>query len=148
MLNRNLIGKKYSGFFTITEESIKFYSKATGQTDPIYFDRNRAVKCGYKGIVCPPTFLTVAFNCSVMEQDSLNQYVDDLKIKIENMLHAEQEFNYEQLVFGGDSLTIQTEIIDMYDKKNGLMQYCVFESRFFNQNNNQIATSKFTIVIR
>ena len=60
MLDRSLIGKKYSPvIFTITDQRLKFFSKATAQTDPIYFDHENAVKQGYKGIVCPPTFLIV-----------------------------------------------------------------------------------------
>ena len=60
MLDRNLIGKKYDPVtFTVTDQRLRFFAKATGQTDPIYFDHETAVSEGYNGIVCPPTFLFV-----------------------------------------------------------------------------------------
>ena len=38
MLNRNLIGKTYEPvIFRVTDQRLKFFAKATGQTDPIYF---------------------------------------------------------------------------------------------------------------
>ena len=43
---------------------------------------------------------------------------------------------------------METEIIDMYDKKDGLLQFCVLESRFINQNNIHIGTLKYTVVVR
>ena len=145
MLDRTLIGKKYSPtIFSITDQRIRFFAKATGQTDPIYFDQESAVKQGYKGIVCPPTFLIIVG----MEQEPPYQYIEDLNVRIERILHAEQEFSYGELVFEGDTLKMETEIIDMYDKKDGLLQFCVLESRFINQNSNHVGTMKHTIVVR
>jgi acyl dehydratase len=83
-----------------------------------------------------------------MEKEDPYQYIKDLNVKIERILHAEQDFIYEELVFEGDTLTMETEIIDMYDKKDGLLQFCVLESRFINQNNIHIGTLKYTVVVR
>ena len=145
MLNRNLIGKTYDPvIFRITEQRLKFFAKATGQTDPIYFDHDIAVSQGHKGIVCPPTFLIVVG----MEQKNPFQFLGDLEIKIERMLHAGQEFIYEEIVYEGDKLRMDTKIIDMYDKKEGLLQFCILESKFTNQNSTHVATLKNTIVVR
>ena len=145
MLNRNLIGKTYEPvIFLVTEQRLKFFAKATGQTDPIYFDHDIAVSKGHKGIVCPPTFLIVVG----MEQKNPFQFLGDLNIKIERMLHAGQEFIYEDIVYEGDKLRMDTEIIDMYDKKEGLLQFCILESKFTNLNSTIVATIKNTIVVR
>ena len=145
MLNRNLIGKTYEPvIFRVTDQRLKFFAKATGQTDPIYYDHDIAVSQGHKGIVCPPTFLIVVG----MEQKNPFQFLEDLDIKIERMLHAGQEFIYEEIVYEGDKLRMDTEIIDMYDKKEGLLQFCNLESKFTNQNSKHIATLKNTIVAR
>ena len=145
MLNRNLIGKTYDPvIFRITDQRLKFFAKATGQTDPIYYDHDIAVSQGHKGIVCPPTFLIVVG----MEQKNPFQFLGDLEIKIERMLHAGQEFIYEEIVYEGDKLRMDTKIIDMYDKKEGLLQFCILESKFTNQNSTHVATLKNTIVVR
>ncbi len=145
MLNRNLIGKTYEPvIFRVTDQRLKFFAKATGQTDPIYFDHDIAVTQGHRGIVCPPTFLIVVG----MEQKNPFQFLEDLDVKIERMLHAGQEFIYEEIVYEGDKLRMDTKIIDMYDKKEGLLQFCNLESKFTNQNSKHIATLKNTIVAR
>ena len=145
MLNRNLIGKTYEPvIFRITDQRLKFFAKATGQTDPIYFDHDIAVSQGHKGIVCSPTFLIVVG----MEQKNPFKFLEDLDVKIERMLHAGQEFIYEEIVYEGDKLRMDTKIIDMYDKKEGLLQFCNLESKFTNQNSKHIATLKNTIVAR
>ncbi len=145
MLNRNLIGKTYEPvIFRVIGQRLKFFAKATGQTDPIYFDHDIAVTQGHKGIVCPPTFLIAVG----MEQKNPFQFLEDLEIKIERMLHAGQEFIYEEIVYEGDKLRMEAEIIDMYDKKEGLLQFCILESKFTNQNSTLVATLKNTIVVR
>ena len=145
MLNRNLIGKTYEPvIFRITDQRLKFFAKATGQTDPIYYDHDIAISQGHKGIVCPPTFLIVVG----MEQKNPFQFLEDLDVKIERMLHAGQEFIYKEIVYEGDKLRMDTKIIDMYDKKEGLLQFCNLESKFTNQNSKHIATLKNTIVAR
>tara|TARA_Y100001960_G_scaffold132528_1_gene140730 strand:+ start:49 stop:486 length:438 start_codon:yes stop_codon:yes gene_type:complete len=145
MLDRNLIGKKYNPvIFTVTDQRLRFFAKATGQTDPIYFDHDAALSEGYNGIVCPPTFLYAVS----MEQKYPFEFLNDLKIKIESILHAEQEFLYEKMICSGDTLTMTTEIVDMYDKKEGLLQFLILESTFIDQNNMHTATMKNTIVVK
>ena len=145
MLDRNLIGKKYNPvIFTVTDQRLRFFAKATGQTNPIYFDHDAALNKGYSGIVCPPTFLYAVS----MEQKYPFEFLKDLKIKIESILHAEQEFFYEKMICSGDTLTMTTEIVDMYDKKEGLLQFLILESTFIDQNNMHTATMKNTIVVK
>ena len=145
MLNRNLIGKVYKPLtFKITGQRLKIFAKATGQTDPIYFDHEAAIMQGHKGIMCPPTFLIVVG----MEQKKPFQFLEDLEIKIERILHAGQEFNYEEIVYEGDKLVMETKIIDMDDKKEGTLQFCVLQTKFKNQNSIHVATLENTIVVR
>ena len=67
---------------------------------------------------------------------------------IRDRLHAEQEFLYEKMICSGDTLTMITEIVDMYDKKDGLLQFFILESKFIDQNNMHTATMKNTIVVK
>ena len=145
MLNRNLIGKTYEPvIFRVTDQRLKFFAKATGQTDPIYYDHDIAISQGHKGIVCPPTFLIIVG----MEQKNPFQFLEDLDVKIERMLHAGQEFIYEEIVYEGDKLRMDTKLIDIYDKKEGLLQFCNQESKITNQYSKHVATLKNTIVVR
>ena len=41
---------------SLSRAQLKFFAKATGQTNPIYFGQAAALKAGYPDIVAPPTW--------------------------------------------------------------------------------------------
>ena len=57
MLNKSLINKSYPPVeFDIEKQRVKFFSKVTGQTDPVYFDEKAAQKKGYPSLLAPLLF--------------------------------------------------------------------------------------------
>jgi len=145
MLNRSLIGKKYpSVVFNVEKQRLKFFAKATGQTDPLYFDETYAVDQGHPSLLAPLTFLTTV----AMEQEKPYQYLEDLNIKMGRLLHARQRYSYHAPVYAGDTITMDSEIADMYDKKEGTLQFVVFKSHFTNQKQNKVAEASSTLVVR
>ena len=59
MLDHNLIGKTYPEIlFSVEKQRLKFFAKATQQTDLIYFDEDFAKTKGHRSILAPLTFLT------------------------------------------------------------------------------------------
>ena len=145
MLDRSLINKSYPPIiFDVEKQRVKFFSKATGQTDPVYFDEDVAKEKGFPSLLAPPTFLTTVSH----EKKNPYQYLHDLYIDIKNILHAGQSYKYHHLVFAGDQITMESKIKDMYDKKNGILQFIEFESIFLNQDKKLIAESLSTLVIR
>ena len=145
MLNKSLINKTYPPIiFDIEKQRVKFFSKATGQTDPVYFDEDIAIEKGFPSLLAPPTFLTTVSH----EQKNPYQYLHDLSIDMKNVLHAGQSYKYHDLVFAGDQITMESKIKNMYDKKNGSLQFIEFESIFLNQNKKLTVESLSTLVIR
>ncbi|MAI87402.1 MAG: acyl dehydratase [Candidatus Marinimicrobia bacterium] len=145
MLDRSLIDKTYPPIiFDIEKQRVKFFSKATGQTDPVYFDEDAAKERGFPSLLAPPTFLTTVSH----EQKNPYQYLHDLSIDMKNVLHAGQSYKYHDLVFAGDQITMESKIKNMYDKKNGSLQFIEFESIFLNQNKKLTVESLSTLVIR
>jgi acyl dehydratase len=145
MLNRSLIGKKYPPVvFNVKKQRLKFFVKATGQTDPLYFDETYAVDQGHPSLLTPPTFLTTV----AMEQENPYQYLEDLNIKMGRLLHARQMYSYHEPVYAGDTITMDSEIADMYDKKEGILQFVVIKSHFTNQKQNKVAEASSTLVVR
>ena len=145
MLNRSLIGKKYPPVvFNVEKQRLKFFVKATGQTDPLYFDETYAVDQGHPSLLAPPTFLTTV----AMEQENPYQYLEDLNIKMGRLLHARQRYSYHALVYAGDTITMDSKIADMYDKKEGTLQFVVFKSHFTNQKQSKVAEASSTLVVR
>ena len=145
MLDRSFINRTYPPIiFEVEKQRVKFFSKATGQTDPTYFDEDFAKKKGFPSLLVPPTFLTTVSH----EQKNPYQYLHDLSVDMKNILHAGQNYKYHHLVFAGDKITMESTIKDMYDKKNGSLQFVEFESIFLNQNKKLVAESLSTLVIR
>ena len=145
MLNRALIGKKYPPVvFNVEKQRLKFFAKATGQTDPLYFDEAYAVDQGHPSLLAPPTFLTTVS----MEQEKPYQYLEDLNIKMERLLHAKQMYSYHAPVYADDTITMDSKIADMYDKKEGTLQFVVFKSHFTNQKQSKVAEASSTLVVR
>ena len=145
MLNKSLINKTYPTIiFDIEKQRVKFFSKATGQTDLVYFDEYVAKENGFPSLLAPPTFLTTVSH----EQKNPYQYLHDLSIDMKNVLHAGQSYKYHDLVFAGDQITMESKIKDIYNKKNGMLQFIEFESIFLNQNKKLTVESLSTLVIR
>ncbi len=48
----------------------------------------------------------------------------------------------------GDEIRMKYKIDDIYDKKNGLITFIAFRSKYINQNNIKVAESVSTLVIR
>ena len=145
MLDRSLINKNYPTVkFDVEKQRLKFFAKATGQTDPIYFDEIIAREKGFPSILAPPTFLTTV----AYEQNNPNQYIYDLSVNMKDVLHAGQIYKYHSLVFAGDIITMNSKIKDMYDKKNGSLEFVEFESLYTNQNGKLVVESFSTLVIR
>ena len=85
MLDQDLIGKTYPEIvFSVEKQRLKFFAKATQQTDPIYFDEDFAKTKGHRSILAPLTFLTTVG----YEQENPYQYLEDLVAQIKENKEA------------------------------------------------------------
>ena len=140
-----LIGKSYKTVSQeIIEEDVVFFSKTTKQEDEIFFNKKVALKKGFPQIVCPPTFL-ISIG---MKKNILAEFLKDLRVGIENILHAGQEFNFKELVFAGDTIFMKTILKNTYKKNEGKIEFCVFESKYFNQNRVEVCLINNTLLIK
>ncbi|MFB6672449.1 MaoC family dehydratase N-terminal domain-containing protein [Streptomyces sp. NPDC056390] len=121
-LDRSLIGTKSPGLVVDVERGrLRFFAKATGQTDPVYSDRQAAKAAGHRDLPVPPTFLF----CLSMEVPNPFEYLEELGIDPVTVLHGEQAFEYLAQAYAGDTLTYTTTISDIYDKKGGALEFLV-----------------------
>ena len=145
MLNRSLINKKYPPLnFNIQKQRMILFAKATGQTDPVYFDESTAKAKGYPSLIATPTFLTVVIH----EQDNPYEYLNDLSVDLGRILHVGQVYKYHEPIFADDIITMEGQIVNMFDKKDGALQFLEFESKYTNQKSVLVAESLSTMVVR
>ena len=58
MIDKRFIGHVMPAYSVDVEKGrLRFFAKATDQTDPVYWDEDAAKAAGYPGLPVPPTFL-------------------------------------------------------------------------------------------
>ena len=72
----------------------------------------------------------------------------DMGIPIPRALHGGQSFRYHRIACAGDVMTFNSEIVDIYDKKNGALEFIVQDVHITDQNAEPVADFCRTIVIR
>ena len=145
MIDKKLIGHEFEPITLSVEESrLKFVAKAIGETNPVYSDLDAAKAERHPSIPAPPTFVFM------LEIDALN--LDEI-MKLfgkdtKQLLHGEQGFVYHAPIYSGDRITVSKKVKDIYDKKDGKLEFVITENHFVNQNDVKVAETVTNYVIR
>ena len=144
MIDKTFIGKTMPAFRVAAEAGqLRFFAKATGETNPIYFDESAARDAGHPALPLPPTFL---FSLE-LEQPNTG-WREEIGIEMPRILHGEQSFIYHRLAYAGDVLHYACRIADIYDKKGGALEFVVRETRVTNQHGEHVADLRSVLVQR
>ena len=144
MLKRDQIGLRLPAFQVCADVSqLRLFAKVVGETDPLYFDESAAQAAGHPSLPLPPTFL---FSLELLQPNT--QWREHLGIDPARILHGEQSFTYHRTAYAGETLLFETRIADIYDKKGGVLEFVVKETRVSNQAGAYVADLRSTIVHR
>ncbi|MDT4879094.1 hypothetical protein FQZ97_1147360 [compost metagenome] len=145
MIDRKFIGHQLQpSVLTVDRTRLQFFAKAIGEKDPVYLDTAAAKAAGYADVPAPPTFLFAA----ELDSGANDQLLADLGIPLSKLLHGEQSFRYHRPVCAGDTVTVQSTITDIYDKKGGALEFAVKASRVTNQRSELVAELRTVLVVR
>ena len=145
MIDRKFIGYQLKpSVLTVDRTRLQFFAKAIGEKDPVYVDPAAARAAGYADVPAPPTFLFAA----ELDSGANDQLLADLDIPLAKLLHGEQSFRYFKPVCAGDTVTVQSTITDIYDKKGGKLEFAVKDSRVTNQREELVAELRTVLVVR
>lgn len=109
---------------------LKFFAKATGETDPVYFDETAARAAGHPAIPVPPTyFFSLQISCPAKRGDVFDKR-DGLGVDMAKVLHGEQGFTYHRPIHAGERITVTTTTEDIYARKGGALEFVVQTTRF------------------
>lgn len=145
MADKSLIGRELGVTTAEVEKGrLRAFAQAIGETDPVYFDEAAARDAGHRSLPVPPTFLF----CLEGEGRDVMRLLDTLQFDLGRVLHAEQEFVYHRMCYAGDTLTFDTRIADVFDKKGGALQFAVNETRVTNQHGEHVADLRCALVQR
>ena len=145
-----MIDKKWIGHelppsvLHVDRTRLQFFAKAINETSQAYTDVSAARGAGYPDLPAPPTFLFAA----EMDSGSTERLLEDMQIPLAKLLHGEQSFKYYKPVCAGDTVTVRSTISDVYDKKNGALEFIVKNSTAVNQDGERVAELRAVLVCR
>lgn len=144
-ISPSLVGKKFPAISVDVERGrLAFFAQATGQLDPIYSDREAAIAAGHPDVPAPPTFL---FGLKLVGPDPL-RWLFDLGVTMNQVLHGQQKFVYESMVYAGETVTFRSRISDLYVKKGGALEFLVLSTTASHADGTLAVTLDETLVIR
>jgi len=145
MFDKKHIGHKFEPYDVEVEKgAVRLFAKAIGETNPVNTDDKAARAAGHRSIVAPLTFIAslVALSPHYFPVAAL------LGFSEENVLHVGQEYEYFGEICVGDRLTLQETIVDIFDKKNGTLNFVISETVLRNPKGELVALSRETIMVR
>ena len=145
MIDKKWIGHQLpASVLPIERSRLQFFAKAIGETDPVYTDQAAARDAGYPDLPAPPTFLFA----TELDSGASDRLLTELEIPLAKLLHGEQSFNYHRPACVGDTVTVRSIVTDIYDKKNGALEFVVKTARAINQKDELVAELRTVIVCR
>jgi acyl dehydratase len=145
MIDKRWIGHDLpASVLPIERSRLRFFAKAIGETDPVYTDAAAAQAAGYADLPAPPTFLFAA----ELDSGVVDALLATLGIPVAKLLHGEQSFSYHAAACVGDTVTVRSRIDDIYDRKNGALEFVVKTSRATNQRDELVAEMRTVMVCR
>jgi acyl dehydratase len=145
MLDRSFIGLETAPRSVQVEAGqLRFFARATGAKDPIYFDEAAARAAGHPALPAPPTFL-FCLGSLAPEGDNI---IAKLGVDMGRVLHGEQSFTYGKPIHAGDVITLTTRISDIYDKRGGALDFIDQDTEAINQSGESVGVTRTVIVVR
>jgi acyl dehydratase len=142
-MEANAVGKTYPPFeYEVGREKVREYANAVDESNPVHHDPEAARQAGFRGVVAPPMFCVV-YSAGAMGPAILDP---DLGINLMMMVHGSQEFEWDEPVVAGDTITTEARLKDVFEK-NG-MKFYVFESRSTNQDGRTTVKGTWTNIVR
>jgi acyl dehydratase len=145
-----LIDKKHIGMkvpphsVTPTAWQLKWFAKATGETNPIYFDEAAAQEGGTARRSGATDLL---FLHGHGQGCSLSTTSRPWAVTSARCCTASRSFTYHKPVYSGDTLDFDGQVTDIYDKKNGALQFIVKDVKVSRQGE-AVCDLRTVIVIR
>jgi acyl dehydratase len=145
MIDRKNIGRILpKAVLEIETGRLRFFAKAIGETHPVYTDEAAAKAAGYPSLPAPPTFIFAG----ELDANTLVPALKEMGVNLDRILHGEQQFTYFAPVCAGDTISVESTFTDIYDKKNGALEFLVKESVVTNQHGAKVAEMRSVVVVR
>ena len=150
---RAMIGKEQEpSILELDKTTIRWFARAVGHTDLVYYDEAYAKSKGHRSILAPPGFLghPVYTPQQGATEASLPPALRVLGTKPRRVLNGGNEFEYYgEEVCAGDVLKRISKVVDLQERAASLGKMLIMttESSFYNQEGKLVATQRGTSLI-
>jgi hypothetical protein len=133
------IDRKHIGFslprfdVTVDQDRLRNFAAAIGASQD-------SVESG----VAPSTYMKVIEGAG----NSSREIVRALGVDLRRVMHVEQEFEYDGQIRAGDHLTVERRVADIYDRKDGALEFVVVHSTILRNSGQSVGRSRQWILIR
>lgn len=149
MFDSSKIGQSFAPFtYEVQRNKIHELNAAIGDSNPIYHDRQVAQEAGFTDVPISPTTPTMF---SFWGNRQRGASLADLGINVSRILHGEEEYDYVAPIYPGDVLTGVTTLVDGKTRQGSggySMDILTTETRYVNQHNQHVLSTRTTIVVR
>lgn len=149
---RHLVGVEH--IFTAPEEIgrgiIRMFAIATGDLNPLYVDRDQAVKGPYGDLIAPPTLVCETFQYYNGRLDQEGSYSDRVHLPIGQEIRASNDYTFHKVVKYDDIITATWKISDIYERqgRTGHLLFLLVDITYTNQHGELLAENRETMVNR
>ena len=138
----------------IDKTAIRWFARAVGHTDLVYYDEAYAKSKGHRSLICPPGFLGHAIHTPQNPANIIGNPVRRRPappgLNLTRLLNGGTEFEYygEDICAGGVLKSV-TKISDLRERTGALgkMLFLITETHFYNPQGKLVATERDTGII-
>lgn len=154
---RRWADREYPSFeFEVTAIDIAKFAHATGETNPVHFDREAAITAGHTDVVAPTLFpYVVRMHASALvPSDELepdgSPTAEVPPLPTRRAMAGETSVELGEQVVAGDVITVHKRLANMYEKegRSGPLVFVEMEFTFTNQRGELVARENFTRIYR
>jgi len=138
----------------VDKTAIRWFARAVGHTDLVFYDEAYARSKGHRSIICPPGFLGHAIHTPQHPANtvgnSIRQPPDVMDLNVRRVLNGNTEFEYfGEDICGGDVLTGVTKLTDMKERTGALgrMLFMTTDTLLYNAQGKLVAIERDTGII-
>lgn len=134
----------------IERGQVRFFSQVLGETEPLYTDIDHARAAGHPDIAASPSFFMVIE--AMVNEERIRKgekgAAELVGCDFRYLLHGDEHYSYDGVIYAGDEVSLSTKVIDFYDKKGGTMEFVVFESLLTHAERGVLLRAKRTLLHR
>ena len=140
--------------YPVSGIDIARFARATGETNPVYYDPAAAAEAGHADVVAPTTFTyVIRMHASTLDghlESDGSPSGDVPPLPTKRAMAGETSMSFGVPIVAGDVVTVSKRIADMYEKegRSGPLVFVVMEFTFTNQHGEHVATESFTRIYR